>query len=134
MPTPRSGINDETVTTRYGFMEPVVPPDSGRSWSALSIPCSGCGAGAGEHCHGARFCADRMARLREMIGSGEMGGDVIPPRVRDCPDCHKRRNQTGSKWLACSDPAHRCVSMDRGSRCSGAVVTGTTRCPKHHAV
>lgn len=95
-------------------MEPVVPPDSGKTWSALSIPCSRCGAGAGEHCHGTRLCADRMAILRAMIDSGELGGDVIPPRVSDCPDCHKRRNQTDTKWLACSTLGHRCTSMDRG--------------------
>lgn len=134
MPAPRSGLDNSDVTTRYGFMEPVVPPDSGRLWSALSIPCSGCGAGAGEHCHGTRFCTGRMAKLRAMIDSGELEGDVITPRRRDCPDCKKRKNQSGSKYLACANPAHRCLSMDRGMRCSGAVVTGKTRCPKHIAV
>ena len=133
MPAPRSGLDNSDVTTRYGFMEPVVPPDSGRLWSALSIPCSACGARAGAHCHGTRFCTGRMADLRAVIDSGELPGAAIPPRVRDCEDCHKRKNQTGSKWLACANPAHRCVSQDRGMRCSGAVVTGKTRCPKHVA-
>lgn len=89
MPALRLGLDNGEVIIGYGFMVPVVPPDSGRTWSALSIPCSGCGAGVGEHCHGARFCAGRMA----MIDSAELDGAVIPPRARSCPDRRKPRSQ-----------------------------------------
>lgn len=130
MPAPRWGLDDSEVIA-YGFMEPVVPPDSGRTWSALSIPCSVCSAGIGDHCPGARFCPDRMTRLRELISSGELAGKPIPPRVKECEDCHKRQNQSKTKWLACSRPEHRCLSKDHGMLCAGAVVPGTNRCPAH---
>lgn len=132
MPAMRGDI-DQATGRSYTFMQPAASVQPGKSWSALDVPCPDCGAEPGGYCPGARICPGRMVRLREMIEMGELEGDVIPAQRRDCPDCRKRRNQTDTKWLACDDPAHRCQSMDRGSRCSGAVVTGKTRCPKHLA-
>jgi hypothetical protein len=130
MPTPRSGINDETVFSRYGFMEAAVPPDPGKSWSALSIPCPECQAETGSYCPGERFCVGRMARLRELMNSGELKATPISTRPRNCPDCRRKRNQNNTKWVACSDD-HRCKSPDRGRRCIAAIVPGRDKCPQH---
>jgi hypothetical protein len=130
MPASRNDL-DDPVGRKYGFMEPAHRGDPGKSWSALQIPCDGCGADVGAYCPGNRFHPERMVKLRELARSGEVVGEVIRDRLKACEDCHRRKNQTGSKWLACDNPEHRCTSMDRGSRCSGAVITGTGKCPKH---
>jgi hypothetical protein len=111
-------------------MEPVVPPDPGRSWSALAIPCSACGADVDVYCPGDKFCPARMVKVRDLARSGQLSGEEIRAQMRACPACRKKRNQTGTKWVACS-PEHRCISSDRGRQCAAAVARGQVKCDQH---
>jgi hypothetical protein len=93
MPQRREGLLDDGPVGHWGFMEPVVPADPGKSWSALQISCPACGADVGVYCPGDRFCPARMAQLRELARSGQLAGDEIRAQVRACPGCRKKRNQ-----------------------------------------
>jgi hypothetical protein len=56
----------------YGHLEARFEPDSGKTWSALDLVCSSCGAAVDVPCTGPRICPDRMAAARELINSGKL--------------------------------------------------------------
>jgi hypothetical protein len=143
VPAIRDDVLSEAPTGRYSFMEPAPSAGPGRSFNAMDIDCPACVSSAGDMCtlrmsvavRGKPavplICRDRAELVRLMSESGELHGAAIPPRPRTCAGCRRRKNQRGTKYLACENPSHRCVVTDHGNRCAGAVLPGTKHCPKH---
>jgi hypothetical protein len=133
MPEIRTRLTlDDCPSANYGFMVAAHRPDPGRLFNAVDLDCPACTALAGDRC-GERLCADRLQLCVTLMRAGELEAKPIPARPLRCPDCQRRRNQSGTKFLACSDE-HRCVAQDRAKRCAAPKEPGRDRCIRHLAM
>ena len=65
-----------------------------------------------------------------MAAADELEPVQIAAPPQPCKACHRRRNATSTKWLACS-PEHRCAALDRAKQCAAAVLPGRDVCSAH---
>jgi hypothetical protein len=129
MPLPRNYV-DSIDNGGMGFAlgQPRFAPDPGRVFRATDLLCRTCDAAIGSPCTGKTFCAQRMADLRATISNGTASshGPVRPEQV--CPDC--ARGRRNGRPLGCK-PAHTCVRVIAGHKCTYAKESGLDVCSYH---
>jgi hypothetical protein len=129
MPLPRNYIDGiDNAGMGFALGQPRFVPDAGRVFKAVDLSCGGCGAPVGSPCTGKTVCAQRMADLRTAIDNGTASshGPVRPEQV--CPDCAKERRN--GRPLGCK-PAHTCVKIISGNKCTYAKETSLDVCSYH---